>query len=244
MEIQDKANLLAVQVQNGLKNPEREKMQLLRFKRFAALFKTGLIHCMHIVDLYKIFYKSNVNHFVSPQLRKDLIEHCFPGFISNPSKLALINQSTPTLNKQSVHPLLFCYFVILEANDNPYAVTERLEKSVIDQAFDNARIFLLGKQQRQNSKNTQEDEVMADAEMKAFEKRAGGRICFHLAKYFKAINSVDQAKQLFRKAIKMGERYDGEALKILEEIQKTQKPIGKPELQSQKEESKMEVDHS
>ena len=73
--------------------------------------------------------------------------------------------------------------------------------------------------------------------MKAFENRAGGRICFHLAKYFKA-------KQLFRKAIKMGERYDGEALKILEEIQKTQKPIGKPELQSQKEESKMEVDHS
>lgn len=85
---------------------------------------------------------------------------------------------------------------------------------------------------------------MVDAEMKAFEQRAGGRICFHLAKYFKAINSVDQAKQLFRKAIKMGERYDGEAMKMLEEIQKTQKPIGKPELQSKKEESKMEFDHS
>lgn len=70
---------------------------------------------------------------------------------------------------------------------------------------------------------------MADEKLKAFEQRAGGRICFHLAKYFKAINSVDQAKQLFRKAIKMGERGNGEAIKLLDEITKMQKNNSKLE---------------
>lgn len=55
----------------------------------------------------------------------------------------------------------------MEANDNPYAVTERLEKAVIDQAFDNARIFLLGRQQKQNSTNA--DVYIPDEETKAFE---------------------------------------------------------------------------
>jgi hypothetical protein len=34
---------------------------------------------------------------------------------------------------------------------------------------------------------------------------------------------VEQAKQLFRKAIKMGERGEGQALKLLDEITKIQK---------------------
>ena len=95
---------------------------------------------------------------------------------------------------------------------------ERLDKAVIDQAFDNARIFLVGKQQRQNS--TTQDVDMQDEHIKAFEQKAGARICFHLAKYFKAINSIEQAKQLFRKAIKMGERGEGEAMRLLDEITK------------------------
>ena len=59
-------------------------MQHLRFKRYAALFKTALLHSMQVVDLYRVFYKPSVNTFVSPQLRKDLIGECFPGFLKNP----------------------------------------------------------------------------------------------------------------------------------------------------------------
>ena len=99
-------------------------------------------------------------------------------------------------------------------------MTERLEKAVIDQAFDNARIFLLGRQQK-NSTNS--DVYIPDEVTKTFELKGGARICFHLAKYFKAINSVEQAKQLFRKAIKMGEKGEGEAYKLLDEITKMQK---------------------
>jgi len=54
-----------------------------------------------------------------------------------------------------------------------------------------------------------------------FERRAWGRICFHLAKYFKAINAVEQAKQLFRKSIKMGERGNGDAIRMLDELTKS-----------------------
>ena len=115
---------------------------------------------------------------------------------------------------------------------------ERLDKAVIDQAFDNARIFLVGKQQRQNS--TTQDVDMQDEHIKAFEQKAGARICFHLAKYFKAINSIEQAKQLFRKAIKMGERGEGEAMRLLDEITKQQKT--KPSVAQPTNTEHMEVD--
>lgn len=62
-------------------------MQLLRFKRYSALFRTALLHSMHAVDLFKVFYKISVNKYVSPQLRKDLIDSCFPGFLANPGLL-------------------------------------------------------------------------------------------------------------------------------------------------------------
>jgi len=48
-------------------------MQVLRFRRYSALFRTGLLHSMHVVDLYKVFYKPTMSNLVSPQLRKDLI---------------------------------------------------------------------------------------------------------------------------------------------------------------------------
>jgi len=48
-------------------------MQVLRFKRYSALFKTALLRCFPVIDLYKVFYKSTVNSLVSWQLRKDLI---------------------------------------------------------------------------------------------------------------------------------------------------------------------------
>ena len=34
---------------------------------------------------------------------------------------------------------IFCYFVILEANYDPYTVTERFQKLLIDSVFDAAR---------------------------------------------------------------------------------------------------------
>jgi len=94
---------------------------------------------MHAIDLYKVFYDPSVNHFVSPQLRKELFNECFPGFFENATKLSIISQQKAVKNpesidadaqcvdlhakeKQEISPLLFCYFVILEANDNPYTV--------------------------------------------------------------------------------------------------------------------------
>ena len=68
-------------------------MQLLRFKRYAALFKAALLHSVYAVDLYKVFYKKSVSNYVSPQLRKDLINVCFPGFLADPSLLRQINQA-------------------------------------------------------------------------------------------------------------------------------------------------------
>lgn len=156
-----------------------------------------------------------------------MISRCFPGFIQNPAKLTEADFD----DKQSIHPLLFCYFVILEANDNPYAVQERLDKAVIDQAFDTARVFLLGKKPGADS------EMVCESKMK-FEFKAGARICFHLGRYFKAIHSLEQAKQLLRKAIKMGENADGQATRLLDEISTQQKTT----VISETEAAKMEVD--
>lgn len=70
----------------------------------------------------------------------------------------------------------------MEANDNPYAVQERLNKSVIDKAFDSARSILLGRRP---------DAEMVDEQTQAFEQKGSARICFHLARYFKAINQIE-----------------------------------------------------
>jgi len=51
---------------------------------------------------------------------------CYPEMFATKTPSAL----TPT----------FCYFLLLEANDNPYTVQDRFEKSTIDLAFDTARL--------------------------------------------------------------------------------------------------------
>lgn len=55
-----------------------------------------------------------MSKLVSAQLRKELVTACDS-------------------------PQLFNYLVILEANDNPYAVQERFEKQTIDLVFDTSR---------------------------------------------------------------------------------------------------------
>ena len=60
-----------------------------------------------------VFFHNGLSKMVSPALRRDIIYHA-----------AASNQQ------------LINYLVILEANDNPYAVQERFEKVVIDRAFD------------------------------------------------------------------------------------------------------------
>lgn len=54
---------------------------------------------------------------LSPALRRDIILHCCGG-------------------EGSDLPQLVNYLVILEANDNPYAVQDHFEKEIIDRAFD------------------------------------------------------------------------------------------------------------
>ena len=48
-----------------------------------------------------------------------LIQFCFPEFFKNPQ---LVMQ---TINSPDSSAALFCYFVIMEANYDPYTVTER-----------------------------------------------------------------------------------------------------------------------
>ena len=76
---------------------------------------------------------------VSPQLRRDLIQFCYPDFFKAPQ---LVAQS---INNQESGAALFCYFVIMEANYDPYTVTDRFPKLLIDSVFDAARHELIGK---------------------------------------------------------------------------------------------------
>lgn len=62
---------------------------------------------------------------LSPALRRDIIFHC-------------AGNSHQTLNSPLIN-----YLVILEANDNPYAVQDRFDKQIIDHAFDESRAKLL-----------------------------------------------------------------------------------------------------
>jgi hypothetical protein len=93
---------------------------------------------------------------LNPALRKDLLEFCHP--------------STKLADKTNLHPI-FAYFVILEANDNPYTVTERIDNSTLDKAFDYSRMYLV----KDDISNKREDKTWT-------------RIAFHLAKYFQAIS--------------------------------------------------------
>ena len=56
-----------------------------------------------------------------------------------------------TINSPDSGAALFCYFVIMEANYDPYTVTERFQKLLIDSVFDAARHELLDdKKKNQN----------------------------------------------------------------------------------------------
>ena len=76
-------------------------MQKVRFRRFADLFKIGLEVGMPELDLYDVFFSKSISKLLSPSLRKNIILHC----VGNQNNSSLLN-----------------YLVILEANDNPYAV--------------------------------------------------------------------------------------------------------------------------
>lgn len=88
-------------------------MQRLRFQRFAALWKIILDETLPELDIWQVLFQSGASKLLSPQLRRDLVYHCFE----------------PDSQQRN-------YLVILEANDNPYAVQDRFEKEVIDRAFD------------------------------------------------------------------------------------------------------------
>ena len=94
-------------------------MQVLRFRRYANIFKQCYKLSHQKISLYRVFYEKSVCLLVSPQLRRDLIQFCFPEFFKNPQ---LVMQ---TINSPDSSAALFCYFVIMEANYDPYTVTER-----------------------------------------------------------------------------------------------------------------------
>jgi hypothetical protein len=120
----------------------------LRFRRFADLIKIALREAMPELDIYLVFFYNGLSKLLSPALRRDIVIHC----------VGCDNQ-------------LLNYLVILEANDNPYAVQDRFEKEVIDRAFDESRAWLMtAPLQDLNS-----DPIWA-------------RIALHLGHYFKAIN--------------------------------------------------------
>ena len=63
-------------------------MQKVRFRRYAQVFKVCLeLGLMH-VDMFNVFYEASVNLFVSPQIRCELIEHCYRDLLKSPSLIA------------------------------------------------------------------------------------------------------------------------------------------------------------
>lgn len=79
-------------------------MQKLRFRRYADLFKIALGEALPELDIYQVFFNKGIAKLLSPALRRDIIFH---------------SAGTNTTTKNS--PLVN-YLVILEANENPYAV--------------------------------------------------------------------------------------------------------------------------
>ena len=149
MEIQDRTKKLDSAALRPDQVTHALKMQKVRFQRFADLFKIGLETGMPELDLYHVFFHNGISKLLSPLLRKNIILYC----MGKVEKSALLN-----------------YLVILEANDNPYAVQERFERQTIDLAFDQSRSALL---------SLSSQELAADP--------IWARTALHLAHYFKAI---------------------------------------------------------
>lgn len=102
MEIQDKTKVLDPSASRTDQTYTHAlKMQKVRFRRFADLFKIGLEVGLPELDLYDVFFHKGISKLLSPLLRKNIVLHC----VDKSEKSALLN-----------------YLVILEANDNPYTV--------------------------------------------------------------------------------------------------------------------------
>jgi hypothetical protein len=145
-------------------------MQNLRFRRYADVFKICHELSKEKTNLYRVFYEKSVSNLVSPQLRRDLIQYCYPDFFMTPQ---LVMQG---ISKDESGADLFCYFIIMEANYDPYTVTERFQKLLIDSVFDAARHELIGKKDKD-----------AKVDKSTRRSKIWSRISCYLAKYFKAI---------------------------------------------------------
>ena len=117
-------------------------MQSLRFRRYAQVFKTLHELSYDLTDMYRVFYEPSVNLFVGPHLRRDLIEFCYADLSKRPQLISERIDLTQTA--------VFCYMVVLEANDDPFTVTERLGKATIDSVFDVTRLELAKMTERAN----------------------------------------------------------------------------------------------
>ena len=112
-----------------------------------------------------MFFSKGASKLVSSQLRKDLVQSC--------------------KNSQ-----LFDYLVLLEANDNPYAVQERFEKNKIDSVFDYSRQVLLA---TKDLPLTLQGDTLYWA-----------RTALHLGNYFKAIGQKEPSILLYQRASELG----------------------------------------
>lgn len=82
MEIQDKSKAVVEQPhpgsQAGLLVSHQLKMQKLRFKRFADLFKIALNEALPELDIWSVFFENGLSKMVSPALRRDMLCHAVP----------------------------------------------------------------------------------------------------------------------------------------------------------------------
>ena len=104
-----------------------------------------------------------------------------------PQALALRHGQAAAALCRGNNPPLVNYLVILEANDNPYAVQDRFDKEIIDHAFDQSRSMLL---------SSPAEDLLSDP--------IWARTALHLAHYFRAINQQSQAIIYYEKAQELG----------------------------------------
>ena len=158
-------------------------MQKVRFRRYAQVFKVCLeLGLMH-VDMFNVFYEASVNLFVSPQIRCELIEHCYRDLLKTPSSIATsIKEGS---SEQRARSAMLCYLVILEANDDPCAVQHRFDKRIIDIVFDTTHKYL-------NSVGDRDVSMGADGNSTLL-KRIWCRIAYHQARYLIPIKQHESA---------------------------------------------------
>jgi len=114
------------------------RMQRLRARRYASVFKACHDLTYEVTDMLRVFYQPSVNHFVGPQLRRDLILHCYSDCFRDAGLI------TERIKGHDLKTAILCYLVILEANDNRFTVQERFEKHILDAVYDATCAFLIG----------------------------------------------------------------------------------------------------